>query len=84
MGVRLVDIAFSGPTLLSFFGGQNSGTASMATSVSTEGATSRVRGSVGLCSCAASVITLGIRPLLTFLFIVHISAIEQAYSQVCL
>ena len=58
-----VGLTFSGPTLLclaivSFFGGHNSGTASMATAVSVGAATAGIRGDLGLCSCATSVITL--------------------------
>ena len=61
MDVGQVDVAFSGPTLLclvSFFGGHNSGTASMATAVSAGVTTTSVRGGVGLCYCTTSVITL--------------------------
>ena len=42
---------------MSFFGGHNSGTASMATAGSAEAATTGVRGGVGLCSCAITMTT---------------------------
>ena len=54
-----VGLAFSGPSLLclaivSFFGGHNSGPASMATAVSAAAATTGVRGGIGLCCCAVT------------------------------
>ena len=57
-----VGLAFSGPTLLclamvSFFGGHNSGTSSMATAISAGAATTGVRGHTGLCLCAVTMAT---------------------------
>ena len=54
-----VGLAFSGPTLLclaivSFLGGNNSGTASMATAVSAAHAIAGVRGGKGLCCYAVT------------------------------
>ena len=62
MGVGLVGIAFSGPTwlcltIVSFFGGHNSGTASIATAVSAGAAPTGVRSGVGLGSCAITMTT---------------------------
>ena len=62
MGVGLVGVAISPvrlccDLLVSFFGGHNSGTASMETAVSAGAATAGVRGGVGLCSFVVTMAT---------------------------
>ena len=75
VGVGLVGVAISGPTLLCLasFVWLCSCTVTMATAVSAGAATTGVRGHIGLCSCAASVIAL--------VTVAAVGVLEYVYGQ---